>query len=805
MNEVYVIRYTSYQNIIKMIKNFIKATFRNLWKTKSYSFLNIFGLAIGIAAAALIFLWVENEVNYNKHFTHIDELYIVKSKQTYDGSTFVFEATPGPLAKIVEKEIPGIKYAVRLGWNTPLLFSNGDHNLYLNGYHAEPEILDLLSINFLQGNPDEALKDPNNIILSEEGAKLLFGNAPAVGKSIRISNNESYIVSGVVKDLPNNSSLKFNWIIPFKKYETGLDWLKEWGNNGIMTLIQIDKNANIDQINAKLQDFVKNKTNGEVTFSKNFLYPMNRWRMYNVFDQNGNEQEGKIKNVKLFSIVAGIVLLIACINFMNLATARSEKRAKEVGMRKVVGATKNSLMLQFLGESLIFAFISAVLAILFIYISIGPFNSMINQKLEVDLLSKNHLLFLFTVVLSCGLFAGSYPAFYLSAFNPISTLKGHKQKTGASIFIRKGLVVLQYTASIVLIISTVIIYQQINHAKGRDLGYNRSQIITTSLQGDIAKHIDLIKDELKATGNIEHVGISDMSVLNISNNSSGFEWEGKDPKSSILINMLRTDDEFIPSMDMKMLDGRNFNPHYLGDSTSVMVNETFAKMIKKDGLVAGSMISYGSESYRIVGVVKNFLYNSVYESPMPLVLIPFYADNGILNIKTKAGIDLPATMLQIEKILKKHNPSYPFEYRFLDDTFNNTFQSELFIQKLASVFAILSIIISCLGLFGLSAFATAQRSKEIGIRKVLGASVTRLLHMLNREFILLIILSCLIAFPIAWYMMHQWLGNYSYRIEISWLVFIISGALALIIALMTISTQALRAALSNPTNSLRNE
>ncbi|QQD14475.1 ABC transporter permease [Sphingobacterium sp. UDSM-2020] len=788
-----------------MVKNFIKATFRNLWKTKSYSFLNIFGLAIGITAAALIFLWVENEVNYNKNFTNINDIYVVKSKQTYDGATFVFESTPGPLSQAIEKEIPGIKHAVRVGSNNSLLFSNGENNLYLNGYHAEPEILDLLSINFLQGNRSEALKEPNNIILSVDGAKLLFGNEPALGKSVRIGNNESYIVSGIVQDFPNNSSLKFNWMIPFKKFETGQEALKEWGNNSIMTLIQLEKNADVNQINAKLLDFVKNKTNGQVTFSKNFLYPMNRWRLYNAFDQNGNEKEGRIKNVKLFSFVAGIVLLIACINFMNLATARSEKRAKEVGMRKVVGATKNSLITQFLGESLIFAFLSALLAILFVYISIGPFNSIINQKLEVNLLSTNHLLFLLTIVLSCGIFAGSYPAFYLSSFNPISTLKGHKQKAGASIFIRKGLVVLQYTASIVLIISTIIIYQQINHAKGRDLGYNRSQVITTNLQGDLSKHIDLIKDQLKATGNIEHLGLSDMSVLNIGSNSSGFEWEGKDPKSSILISMLRTDDGFIPSMDMKMIDGRNFNPHFLGDSTSIIVNETLAKMIKKDGMVAGSTITYGTESFRIAGVVKNFLYNSVYSSPMPLIFIPFSASNGILNIKTKNGVDFPVVIQQIEKIIKKYNPSYPFEYRFLDDSFNNTFQSELFIQKLASVFSILSIIISCLGLFGLSAFATAQRSKEIGIRKVLGASVTRLINMLNREFIILIFLSCLIAFPIAWYMMNQWLGNYGYRIDISWLVFLLSGALALVIAIITISGQALKAALSNPTNSLRDQ
>ncbi len=788
-----------------MIKNFIKTAFRNLWKTKGYSFLNIFGLAIGIAAAALIFLWVENQLSYNDNFPNKKNIYTIKSKQTYDGATYVFESTPGPLAESIAKEIPGIKHTVRMGWGTPLLFSVGDNNLFQTGLYSDPNIADVLSLKFLEGDRKTAFDQVNNLILSETGAKKLFGNQPALGKTVKVNNKELYIVSGIVKDLPQNSSYIFQWLIPFKKIVSTSEWLTRWDNNSIQTLVQIDDNANVDQINKQLMNYVKNKTNGEVTFSQNFLYPMERLVTYNVFDKSGNEIEGGIKNIRLFSIIAWIVLLIACINFMNLATARSEKRAKEVGMRKVVGASRQSLIGQFLAESLVLASISSLVAILLIYIFIRPFNTMIGQELQVNLLKPLHLIFLVAITLICGLFAGSYPAFFLSAFKPLSTIKGAKQKAGTGSLIRKGLVVLQYTASVVLIICTIIIYQQIQHNKNRDLGFDKSQVLTTPLQGDMAKHLPLIKNQLLATGLVDHAGVSDMNILNINSNSSGFTWEGKNSKTDILIGMLRSDEGLIPALDLKILDGRNFHPNLLGDSTSIIINETLAKLIRKDGHVAGRIISYGEERFTIAGVVKNFVYNNVYADPDPMLFLPISRENGILNIRTKAGIDLPQAIQQIEKIIVKNNPGFPFDYKFLDETFNSKFQAELFIQQLSSVFAIISIIISCLGLFGLAAFATEQRAKEISIRKVLGASVSGLIQMLNREFIILIGISCIIAFPIAWIFMHKWLADYAHHITISWTVFVLSGLTAIVIALLTISSQAFKAAVANPTKTLRDE
>ncbi|MCL7988088.1 ABC transporter permease [Sphingobacterium sp. lm-10] len=789
-----------------MIRNFFKSAFRNLWKTKGYSFLNIFGLAVGVTAAALIFLWVESQITKDDHFPDKKDIYVVKSIQKYDGATNIFESTPGPFAQAAAEDISGIKHIARTDWGNWLLFSVDDNGISQSGHYADPSLLDILSVEFKAGDKRQALSELNNVVLSESAAKRLFGNGAAVGQTVRVNNEESYTVTGVIKDLPKNSSFKFDWLINFKKFELANPWLENWNANGLRTIVQLQPEASLSAVNATLLDFAKLKTSGETAYYQNFLYPMSRWTLYNSFDNDGMEREGAIKNIRLFSIIAWVVLLIACINFMNLATARSEKRAKEVGMRKVVGAKRHTLILQFLSESMISAFFAVLFAIGLIYLAIGPFNTMLKTDLSVRLFEPLHLYFLLGIVVICGLLAGSYPAFYLSSFNPLKTLKGAKQNAGTAGLIRRGLVIVQYTASILLVICTVIIYQQIQHTKNRDIGFERSQVITTSLQGDMAKKIHLIKDQLIATGDIESVGVSDNNIMNIGSNASGFDWDGKAKDSQVLISILNGDEGLIPSLSMQLHDGRNFKPQLVGDSTALIINETLARMIKRDGLVAGQTLHWNNEARMIVGVVKDFVYNDVFSSsPEPLIISPTDYAYGQLYMKTKAGIDLPEMLVRMEKIIKANNPAYPVEYKFLDETFDRQFSSVMMIQHLATVFAVLSIIISCLGLFGLASFSAQQRAKEISIRKVLGASITRLVSMLNREFVVLVGLSCLIAFPLGWWFMHDWLGNYKYRIDISWIVFALAAGLAIAIAILTVSTQALRAATANPTKTLKNE
>ena len=789
-----------------MIKNYFKTIFRNLWKTKGYSFLNIFGLAIGITAAALIFLWVEDEVSYNQHFPNKEHIYITKSLQAYDGVSYVFESLPGPFAPAAKAEVPGIKYAARAAWPTRLLFGKENNdNIYQTGYYVDPDFVDIFSLNFVAGEKATSLANINDIVITESTATRLFGTEPAIGKSIRINNDESFTVTGVVEDLPENSSYTFDWLIPFANYERGQDWIQTWGNNGLMTFMQLEPTASLAEVNKQLYDFAKIKSGSEDLVARNFLYPMERWRLYNSFDTDGHEQDGRITYVRLFSIIAWVVLIIACINFMNLATARSEKRAKEVGMRKVVGATRGSLVSQFLGESVILAALSALLAVGLAYFFIGPFNGLVGKNLTIDLFRPVHLAFLAGIILVCGLLSGSYPALYLSSFSPITTLKGAKQKAGTAGFVRRGLVVLQYAASITLIVSTLVIFQQIQHVKGRDMGFERSQVLTTPLRGEMYNHIDVIKDQLMATGGVEHVGLSNMSVLNIGSNTSGIDWDGKDPNSQILIGLLQTDADFVPSMGMEIVDGRNFHPRMLGDSSSILINEAFAKLIQPDGKAAGLTVSLGDTPVTVAGVVKDFVYDNPYTAAEPLLFYAFNSSSGVINIKTKAGADLTETVASIEKVIRANNPGYPFDYQFLDDQFDSQFKSELLIQQLAGVFAVLSIIISCLGLFGLASFMAEQRTKEMGIRKVLGASVTSLVGLLNREFVVLVLISCAVAFPVAWWIMSDWLGSYAYHTDLSWWLFALVGCAALLIALLTVSSQAIKAALTNPTKSLRDE
>lgn len=786
-----------------MIRVFFKTAFRNILKTKGYSFLNIFGLAVGIACAGFIFLWIEDEVSYDNHFPNREDIYSVRTRQVFDGSTNVHPITSGALVPAIKSEIPGVRYAARINWYQDLLFSVNGKDIYQKGTYADPEIMDIFSLEFIEGSRENALAGIHDILLNQTAAKRLFGTEKALGKPVRIDNDETYIVSGVVKDLPKTSTYNFDWLISFKNYARDKDWVESWGNYSFNSLVQLDKNADFGTVNTALTDLEKRKSGNSNSNAEHFLYPLERWHLYDSFDRNGNEQGGVIRYVRLFSSIAWVVLIIACVNFMNLSTARSEKRAKEVSIHKVVGAGKVNLIVKFLGESVILAILSSLVAVAFMYLFITPFNHLVEKELTISIFKTQHLLFLIIVTAICGFISGCYPAFYLSSFNPVQTLKGGKQKTGSTGYVRRGLVVLQYSACIILLISTAIIYQQIQHARNRDMGFDRSQIMTIPLKGDMYTKTTFIKEQLLATGQVDHVGISNMSILQIGSTTWGISWDGKEEGKYTPISILQTDADFLPAMGLQLTDGRNFHANMLGDSSSVVVNETFAKMIRQDGMVAGKVIYWG-KPYTIAGVVKDFVHNNVYAPAKPVILAPKRQNPfGMLNVRTKGGVNLSETIANIERVIKASNPQYPFEYHFLDETFDNFFKSEMLIQKLAAVFAVLSIIISCLGLFGLASYSAEQRAKEIGIRKVLGASVSRLVGLLNREFIILVGVSCLFAFPIAWWIMHGWLDSFDYRIEIGWIVFVWTAVIAFGIALLAISSQALRTATANPVKTLK--
>jgi putative ABC transport system permease protein len=775
-----------------------------MWKNKTYSFLNIFGLATGIACAGLIFLWVENELTFDHYFANRNNLFNIKDRQTYDGTTFTFDATPGPLAQAIKAEIPGIKNTARSTWGNSLLFTLDDKTIYEQGNYVDSGFLSMFQLQFVKGNAATAFQQLYSLVVTEKMAKKFFGTTDAIGKVLKVDNKQNYTISGVIKDLPENVSFRFQWLAPFKIHEDNNTWLRQWGANGILTYVELQPNADIAAINKKLFGFVQTKDPG--TTAKMSIYPMTRWRLYNNFDNNGKEKEGQLKYVHLFSLIAWIILIIACINFMNLATARSEQRAREVGVRKVLGAAKTKLIFQFIGESMFMSFMSTILAIFIIFLSLTAFNTLVEKQLSLDILNPLHLGAFLLIALLCGLIAGSYPAFYLSAFNPITVLKGLKIKTGSAGFIRKGLVVVQFAISIILIISTIIIYQQISFVKSRDLGYNRQGLAYTYLTGNMRRDFTVIKNDLLRTGYVQNVTLSNNQILQLGSNTGDFSWSGKDPNKQVLITVESVSPEYISTLGMHLKGGRDFYDNIKSDSNNIIINESLANIIGKKNAV-GSFLTRndGKEKYNIVGVVNDFVYNSMYAPPAPLILYSDTSNVYTMTMRFKQNADLKTAIAKAEAVVKNDNPGYPIEFNFVDQQFNQLFKTESLIGKLASVFAVLAIIISCLGLFGLSAYTAERRTKEIGIRKILGASTAGLAQLLSKDFIRLVIIACVISFPLAWWMMHNWLLDYEYRIKIEWTIFLAAGLLAITIALLTVSFQAIRAALANPVKSLRTE
>ena len=787
-----------------MIKNYLKTTLRSLLKNRSYSFLNIAGLAIGIACASLIFLWVQDELTYDHNFEKHDRLYTIYENQTYESKISTFHATPGPMAKVLKAEIPGIKTAARMTGGDDLLFAIGDKTITEKGNYADPEILSILNLPFISGKAANAFQQLHSVVINETMAKKFFGDADPMGKTLRVNNEQDYTVTGVFKDLPKNSTMQFQWLSPMENIDHKQPWMDMWGANWARTYVELEPSANLAAVNQKLDHFIAGKTQNKNT-TVCFLFAMNDWNLHNNFT-DGKMDGGKIQYVRLFSFIAWIILLIACINFMNLSTARSEQRAKEVGVRKVMGAGKGKLVGQFIGEAVIMSFIAVLVAVGLIYITIPSFNNLVQKELSVNIFEPLHLIYLISISIITGLLAGSYPAFYLSSFNPIAVLKNIRIKSSSgSGFIRQSLVVMQFSVSIILIIGTIIIYQQIQHVKSRELGFTKNNLIYLTLQGKQADQFPSVYHDLMQTGVVADAALSDNPVLEIGSNTDNYSWDGKDASKNPLISWQNVSPQFVSTMGMKLVAGRDFYPQAALDSNNVIINEAFAKQMGKEGKVGGILRDGGKKAYQITGIVNDYLYNDMYAAAQPLLLYSHPAGTSILSIRFKAGTDLRDALNRAGAIIKADSPGYPFEYKFIDSDFDQLFKTETLTGTLSGVFASLAIFISCLGLFGLAAYTAERRIKEIGIRKVLGASVSGLVGLLSKDFLKLVIISCLLAFPLAWLALSKWLQTYQYHITINLWVFTLAGIAALLIALATVSFQAVKAALMNPVKSLKNE
>ena len=617
-----------------MLENFLKTTFRNLWKNKTYSFLNIFGLAAGIACAGLIFLWVENELQYDHNNYKRNVLYQVLENQAYEGKIYTFPATPGLLAPVMKNELTGIKNTCRLTWDQYTLFGLGDKTIYERGFFADSSIFSMFTLPLAEGKKEIAFNQLHSIVISEKMAKKFFGNDKnIIGKTLKVDNKEEYTISAVMKDLPENSTIQFDWLAPFKNYFDKNSWLEQWGNNGIQTFVELDTQAEPGLVNSKLNGYIKSKDSGAI--ARPFLFSMNDWRLHNKFEE-GKNTGGRIQYVNMFGTIAWIILLIACINFMNLATARSEKRAREVGVRKVLGASKKILIAQFIGEALLMSFLAMFLAIIIMSLLILPFNTLMEKHLSLELGNPVHVFSLLLTGLVCGLIAGSYPALYLSSFNPIRVFKGMKIKDASPALIRKGLVILQFTISIVLIIGTIIIYQQVQHIKNRELGYNKNQLLQTGLNGNMKKNYVSIKKDLLATGYIKNIAMSSLNMLYMGSSTTDFRWEGKETSRKVLITEDCISPEYISTTGVKIKQGRDFYQVAGADSLNVIINETLANMIGKDPV--GKILTRDTGSgkginYTIVGVVSNFVYGDMYGKSDPLVFTYNPENFGYLYVR----------------------------------------------------------------------------------------------------------------------------------------------------------------------------
>ena len=786
-----------------MIKNYLKIAWRNLIRNKSFSLLNIFGLSIGLAVTALILLWVNYEMGFNQFHEKKDRIYEVYNKYEVDGEIWTWNSTPKIMASAIKKDYPEVEEVSRYFYENTFLFSQGDKNLKALGTIVDPSFLKIFSFPLVEGNIETVLDDVNALVVTEAFAKKMFGDEPAMGQIVKMDNADTFKVTGVLKDLPSNTEFNFEYLIPWAYLkQKGYDD-ENWGNNSIATYILLKEGTNYATFSEKIKTLRQSydKDSPEMI---TYLYPYTRSHLYSEFE-NGVEIGGLIDSIRLFAIIAIIVLVIACINFMNLSTARSEKRAKEVGVRKVVGARKKALVWQFLGESVLISLLAAIVALVIVVLVLPAFSTLINTSLEIDWANPWFWGISLAVILFTGLLAGSYPALYLSAFKPSAVLKGTFNKINTLITPRKVLVVIQFSVAIILITATIVIKQQINNVQNRKLGYNKNHLVYVQMEGDVEKNYASIKAELLDGGIASSVTKTNSPITESWSNSWGFEWPGKSPDNKTLVHRMVGDDAIVATMGLRLKEGRDLDLRkYPTDSTAAILNESAVKLMGFENPLGQTIKDNGIE-WHIIGVVEDFVFNSPFQKIEPMVIEGAKAWFNIVHIKFNPDNALADNLAATESIFKEYNPNYPFNYEFVDEDYAKKFVSEQRIEKLASLFTLLTILISCLGLFGLASYMAQNRIKEIGVRKVLGASVSGITTLLSKDFLKLVGVSLLIAIPISWYTMNQWLQDFAYRIELSWWIFGLAGLLALAIAFATVSYQAIKAARSNPVKSLRTE
>lgn len=790
-----------------MLKNYFKAAWRSLQKNKAYSTLNIFGLATGMGVALIIGLWVYYQYSYDTFLPDYKQVYQLRRNFYGNGDTLTYGGTSLKLANVIRSQVPEIQYVVETDGFGMHGLMVADKKLYIRGGQVADNFLKIFQYELLKGNANSVLNNPYSIVLTQSTAKVLFGKEDPLNKIVRFDNKNDLKVTGVLKDIPSNSTLQFSYLVPFSYWESTDSWVKlartkGFGWTNFMTFVKLKPGIPYAQVAPKIRDLEKTETDNFMSMATNIILdPVENWRLDGKFVQ-GKAVGGFIEYVHIFTTIGILVLLIASINFINLTTARSEKRAKEVGVRKAIGSGKKHLIFQFLTESLLLTCIAFIFSLLFVQLALPAFNSLTGAAIKIPFTNYIFWLVTFCCVLITGLIAGSRPAFYLSSFEPVKVLKGKIHTSKAASLPRKVLVVMQFSCSIALIICTCIIYQQVQYAKNRPSGYDKNRLMISDMNDDLGHNYTAIKNELIEKGIAETVTTATASVTTSANHRDVDDWQGKRPGESVDMGWLRVSDDYFKTLGMSVKEGRDFNSP--SDTLNVIFNEAAVNLLRLQNPL-NQTITWIDKRLRIVGIVKNALMASPFALADPTI---FFYDPGPQNVimyRLSSGIQTREAITKLTAIFSKYNPAYPYTYTFADDNYAAKFKLEELIGKLSGLFAALAIFISCLGLLGLAAYIAEQRTKEIGIRKVLGASVSQVWLLLSKDFIVLVLISCVIASPVAFYYMRDWLDQYAYRIVISPFVFVIAGIAAIGITIITISFQAIKAAIANPVKSLRTE
>lgn len=802
-----------------MISNYFKIAFRNILKYKGYSFINIFGLATGMAVAMLIGLWLYDELSFNTNHQNYDKIAQIRIREVGEEGVGISNSVQYPLlTELQTNHQANFKHIVATSWNVDNVLSAGENKVGRKGLFMSPSAPEMLTLK-MQYGVWAGLKDPNSIMLSSSTSEALFGDTNPVNQIVKINNETNVKVTGVYEDLPLNSQFnELKFICPFDLWVAQNKWIKEraindWDNHFLKIYTQINDKTDFAQATTNIKDAILNNLgDGYKEQAKNkpqvFLLPMSDWHLRNYIRSQLDTES--MRMVWLISIIGAFVLLLACINFMNLSTARSEKRAKEVGVRKAIGSMRAQLIGQFFSESFLVVLFAFFLSLLFVALSLDWFNQLAAKDMALPLANPYFWLISLGFIVLTGLLAGSYPALYLSSFQPVKVLKGTFRVGRFASVPRKVLVVVQFIVSVTLIIGTVIVFKQIQFAKNRPVGYTREGVLMVEMKsGDFYGKHDLLRNELISTGAVSEMSESMGKPTEIWSGNDGFEWKGRTPDKKESFGSLMVTPEYGKTLGWQFLQGRDFNRQLASDSAGMVINEAAVKYMGLKNPI-GEDVSWKfrekTRYYKILGVIKDMVMESPYEPTSPVIfMIRAHGGPNTINIKINPAVSTSEALSKIEAVFKKLIPTAPFDYKFVDEEYARKFAAEERIGQLANFCAILAILISCLGLFGLASFVAEQRIKEIGIRKILGASISNLWALLSKDFVLLVIISLFIASPLAYYFMNQWIQKYTYHTEISWWIFALAGIGAMGITILTVSYQAIKAALMNPVKTLKNE